>query len=58
MKKVVIKGANRGIGLGLTKVFLSENYQVIASTRKPKESSHLLDLKKNTVKYLILLLWT
>ncbi len=46
MKKVVITGANRGIGLGLTKVFLSENYQVIASTRKPKESSHLLDLKK------------
>ena len=46
MKKVVITGANRGIGLGLTKVFLSENHQVIAATRNPKESSYLLDLKK------------
>ena len=47
MGKIVITGANRGIGLGLTKVFLSENHNVIATTRNPENSTDLLNLKKN-----------
>ena len=52
MKKIVITGANRGIGLGLTKVFLSKNHRVIATTRNIKKSPDLLGLQKNYSKTL------
>ena len=34
-KTVVITGGNRGIGLGITKVFLKNNYIVIVGSRSP-----------------------
>lgn len=43
MKTVFITGANRGIGLGLVKQFLNNNYRVIAACRDPLESA-LLEL--------------
>ena len=36
-KTVVITGGNRGIGLGITKVFLENNYLVIVGSRGPIE---------------------
>jgi NAD(P)-dependent dehydrogenase (short-subunit alcohol dehydrogenase family) len=42
----LITGANRGIGLALTKEALKRNYKVIATTRKPNSES-LLELKNN-----------
>lgn len=42
----LITGANRGIGLALTKEALKRNYKVIAATRKPNSES-LLELKNN-----------
>jgi len=36
-KTVVITGGNRGIGLGITKVFLKNNYLVIVGSRGPIE---------------------
>jgi len=42
----LITGANRGIGLALTKEALKRNYKVIAATRKPNSES-LLELKNS-----------
>ena len=47
IKKIVITGANRGIGLGLTKAFLTKNHKVIATTRNLNKSSDLLRLREN-----------
>ena len=43
-KLVLIVGANRGIGLGVTKVFLAHGWSVIATARDPAKASALQDL--------------
>lgn len=45
-KKVWIIGSSSGIGLELVKLWLQNNYEVIASSRSANESKELLDLKK------------
>jgi 3-oxoacyl-[acyl-carrier protein] reductase len=45
MKKVVITGANSGIGLATTKLFLENNYFVIAHYHSSKENLEKLDSK-------------
>ena len=45
MKTVFITGANRGIGLALSKVFLKDNWQVIATCRDIKCADELNQLK-------------
>ena len=44
METVVITGANRGIGLEMTKQFLNTNRRVIAGCRNPNEATALNDL--------------
>ena len=44
MEKVVITGANRGIGLELTKLFLRADKHVVATCRNPKGSIELQEL--------------
>lgn len=46
MKKVLITGAGRGIGLALTKEFAKNGYQVIATYRAEKSAKDLLDFAK------------
>jgi NAD(P)-dependent dehydrogenase (short-subunit alcohol dehydrogenase family) len=46
MDRVLITGANRGIGLGLTKTLLANGHHVVAATRRPEESAELKALKK------------
>ncbi len=48
MNTVVITGANRGIGLGLTKQFLHNHARVIATCRNPIEAKELQALSDNT----------
>lgn len=45
MPTVLITGANRGIGLELTKRYAAEGWQVIACCRKPKEAKALIAVK-------------
>jgi NAD(P)-dependent dehydrogenase (short-subunit alcohol dehydrogenase family) len=47
LKTVFITGANRGIGLALTKVFLADDWQVIATCRDIKCADELNRLKDN-----------
>ena len=42
---VLITGANRGIGLGLTRLFLSAGYQVLAAARNPDGARDLWELE-------------
>jgi len=44
-KKVWIIGASSGIGLELVKLWLENNFQVIASSRDIENSTKLLELK-------------
>ena len=44
MEKIVITGANRGIGLELTKLFLCADKHVVATCRNPEASIELQDL--------------
>ena len=46
-KTVLITGGNRGIGLGITKVFLKNNYTVIVGSRGPIEEE--LNNYKNSI---------
>lgn len=46
MKKVLITGAGRGIGLALTKEFSKNGYQVIATYRDEKSAKNLFDFAK------------
>lgn len=46
MKNVFITGANRGIGLGFVKHYLSLGYEVIASCRQPQTAEELDTLKQ------------
>jgi NAD(P)-dependent dehydrogenase (short-subunit alcohol dehydrogenase family) len=45
MPTLLITGANRGIGLGLTKVCLRNQWQVIATCRNPEAAAELKTLK-------------
>lgn len=47
METVVITGANRGIGLEMTKQFLNTNRRVIAGCRNPSEATVLTDLSSS-----------
>ena len=44
METILITGANRGIGLALTKQFIASGNQVIATTRNPESSAELTEL--------------
>src|ERR1700687_5055499 len=44
MAIILVTGANRGIGLALTKVLVANGDTVIAACRKPEESSELKEL--------------
>ncbi|NRA88519.1 MAG: SDR family oxidoreductase, partial [Rhizobiales bacterium] len=46
-KSVIITGANRGIGLELTKVFAKAGYHVMATARKPLQAVELINLANN-----------
>jgi NAD(P)-dependent dehydrogenase (short-subunit alcohol dehydrogenase family) len=41
----LIVGANRGIGLGVTKAFLAQGWDVIATARQPHQASALQELQ-------------
>ncbi len=43
---VLITGANRGIGLAITKIFLEKGYLVLAGTRDMTNSKELMELKQ------------
>ncbi len=45
-QRVVITGANRGIGLALTKAYLDKGDTVVAGCRKPAEARKLAELKQ------------
>ena len=47
MSKVLITGANRGIGLGLTKTYLANGYDVHATYRDSAHAKELLDLARH-----------
>ncbi|MFC3909569.1 SDR family oxidoreductase [Legionella dresdenensis] len=48
-KTVLITGANRGIGLGLVKEFLKNDYRVIATCRQPSKAELLNEIaRENT----------
>ena len=49
MKTVLITGANRGIGLALTKVCLEISMRVIATCRHPDEADALIALSEQHV---------
>ncbi len=50
--KICITGANRGIGLGLTTLLVSQKHEVIATTRNANKSSELIKLQKTNQKHL------
>jgi NAD(P)-dependent dehydrogenase (short-subunit alcohol dehydrogenase family) len=45
MSTVLITGANRGIGLELTRQYAAEDWEVIATCRDPKDAAELKNLK-------------
>lgn len=47
MKKVFITGANRGLGLGLTRHMLVRGHRVWAACRQPESASELVSLKSD-----------
>jgi len=46
MKKILVTGANRGLGLGLVKKFLKNNEKVICTTRNISKSKELILCKE------------
>jgi NAD(P)-dependent dehydrogenase (short-subunit alcohol dehydrogenase family) len=44
-KLALVVGANRGIGLGVTKEFLAHGWDVIATARQPEKATALRDLE-------------
>ncbi|MGE3973532.1 MAG: SDR family oxidoreductase [Bdellovibrionales bacterium] len=48
MKKVLITGAGRGIGLALTKEFVAKGYQVIGTYRDASSAKELLQLSDSS----------
>ena len=55
MTNVLITGANRGLGLGFVKSFLSKNVNIICTTRNIPGSKELLECKKKHPKNLEIL---
>jgi len=55
METVFITGANRGIGLGLTRDYLARGDRVFATARKPENATDLQDLKSTYGEDLIIL---
>jgi NAD(P)-dependent dehydrogenase (short-subunit alcohol dehydrogenase family) len=55
MDTILITGANRGIGLGLTKTLLAEGNHVVAAARRPEEAAELKLLKKQHANAITLL---
>ena len=49
MATLIITGANRGIGLGLVKVYLENHWRVIATCRNPETATELMTLKEKYV---------
>ncbi len=47
MPTVLITGANRGLGLGLTKAYLKKGWDVIATCRNPEKANELKGLSGN-----------
>ncbi|MEE3000182.1 MAG: SDR family oxidoreductase [Pseudomonadota bacterium] len=47
MATVLITGGNRGIGLGLVKVYLDNGWNVLATCRHPKEAEELTNLQRD-----------
>ena len=45
MPSILITGANRGLGLEMTKQYLQDGWQVIAFCRSPSKASELIDLE-------------
>lgn len=45
MPSILITGANRGLGLEMTKQYLQDGWQVIACCRSPSKASELIDLE-------------
>ena len=45
MPTVLITGANRGLGLGFTELFLAQDWRVIAAVRRPDHAPELAALK-------------
>ena len=43
-KTILLAGANRGLGLGLTREYLGRGWQVIATAREPKAAQGLAEL--------------
>ena len=41
MRRVLVTGANRGLGLELTRQYAADSWEVCATTRKPKKSEEL-----------------
>lgn len=46
MQTILITGANRGLGLALTRVFLEKSHCVIATVRDPQRATALTELKE------------
>ena len=46
IKKILVTGANRGLGLGLVKKFLKNNEKVICTTRNFSKSKELILCKE------------
>ena len=48
--RTLVTGANRGLGLALTKKFLEEGHEVYATYRTPEDSQELLEIKNGRLK--------
>ena len=44
-KTILLAGANRGLGLGLTREYLGRGWQVVATAREPKAAQGLAELQ-------------
>ena len=55
MPTLLITGANRGIGLGLTKIYLRNQWQVIATCRNPETAAELKTLEGEYAEKLLIM---
>ncbi|MBS0351925.1 MAG: SDR family oxidoreductase [Proteobacteria bacterium] len=55
MPSILITGANRGLGLEMTKQYLQDGWQVIACCRSPSKASELIDLESEAKEQLRIL---